>query len=75
MQVANPVFPKLQGSSLSLWRGVRVRCASVLNVVPRLPCEHEKTNMADVPRPKELIQKMDEDERRDYLDIYYHRGK
>ncbi|KAL9975501.1 hypothetical protein ACROYT_G012666 [Oculina patagonica] len=35
--------------------------------------------MADVPRSKELkkepIQKMDEDERRDYLDVYYHRVK
>ncbi len=35
--------------------------------------------MADVPRSKEFkkepIQKMDEDERRDYLDVYYHRGK
>ena len=52
-----------------------MRCTSVLNIVPRLPCVHEKTNMADVPRSKELIQKMDEDERRDYLDAYYRRGK
>ena len=31
--------------------------------------------MADVPRSKEVIQKMDEDERRVYLDVYYRRGK
>lgn len=52
--------------------------ASVLKIVTRIPCERTETNMADV-RSKELkkepIQKMDEDERRDYLDVYYHRGK
>lgn len=52
-----------------------MRRTSVLNVVPRLPCEHEKTNMADVPRSKEVIPKMDEDERRVCLDAYYRRGK
>ena len=36
---------------------------------------YEKTNMADVPRSKEVIQKMDEDERRVCLDVYYRRGK
>lgn len=52
-----------------------MRYVSVLNVVPKLPCEHEKTNMADVPRAKEVIPKMDEDERRVCLDAYYRRGK
>lgn len=62
---------KLLASSRTLWG--EVRCTSVHNVVPRLP--YEKTNMADVPRSKEVIQKMDEEERRDYLDVYYRRGK
>lgn len=67
--VQTPVH--ILASSPTLWGGVR--CTSVHDVVPRLP--YEKTNMADVPRSKEVIQKMDEEERRDYLDVYYRRGK
>ena len=52
-----------------LGRGEVHKCPQWITIV------YEKTNMADVPRSKEVIQKMDEDERRVCLDVYYRRGK
>ena len=66
IQLSCPDSRNCQLLSNPLGRGEVHKC-------PQIP--YEKTNMADVPKSKEVVQKMDEDERRVCLDVYYRRGK